>query len=91
VNREGVKFDDEDLNKLLNVYMGNMKDLFSSNKTAQTGLEVAEFIFKVMKEENPHLRYATNEMTLPLLKQKYSDVSGDNLSKVITERYLKEK
>jgi len=79
---------DDDIKKLQDLTMKRMLGQFTSGNIAQTPMEVAEVMLKAITDENPHMRYLTNDKYLDVVKSKYVDPTGDTHLRNVKKKYL---
>jgi len=74
--------------KLVANYAASTQSVFAEH--GQSGDDVAKLVVAIASEPRPHLRYATSEFALGLIRQKYVDPSGDSVLELFGAR-LREK
>ena len=53
----------------------------------QQGDDIGDIILEAITSKKPHLRYSTNQHFEGLLKQKYSDLTGDSMVNASAEMF----
>lgn len=84
---ESDKKIDDDLLEKRDIVNKKMMAQFN-NSLAQTPMQVAEVMLKALTDENPHMRYLTNEKYLDAVKSKYVDPTGDVHLKNVKKRFF---
>ena len=78
---------DQKSQELLETFSGRMFSLFAG--TVQSSYEVAEVVKSIILNDDPNLRYQTNEKYNPEeLKAKFVDPTGNVLLKMVKKTFL---